>query len=91
VLGVSRELNKPRFTSVMGVVKAKNKPLKVWGREDIDAGEEAWFGLAGSPTQAGEIFSPDLRRSGERIDGTAEEVTERIVSVLRANGIVLRD
>jgi electron transfer flavoprotein beta subunit len=91
VLGVSRELNKPRFTSVLGIMKAKNKPLTVWGRSDLDAAEDAWLGLKGSPTQAGEIFSPDLQRSGERIGGTAEEMTARIVSVLRANGVVLRE
>jgi electron transfer flavoprotein beta subunit len=91
VLGVSRELNKPRFTSVMGIVKAKNKPLTVWGRSDLDVAEDAWLGLVGSPTQAGTIFLPDLRRSGERVSGTAEEITARIVSILKANGVVVRD
>jgi electron transfer flavoprotein beta subunit len=91
VLGVSRELNKPRFTSVMGIVKAKNKPLTVWGRHDLDMAEDTWLGLTGSPTQAGKIFSPDLRRSGERLSGTAEEITARIVSILKANGIMVRD
>jgi electron transfer flavoprotein beta subunit len=27
LLGVSRDLNKPRFTSALGIIKAKNKPL----------------------------------------------------------------
>jgi electron transfer flavoprotein beta subunit len=91
VLGVSRDLNKPRFTSAMGIVKAKNKPLTVWSRCDLDVAEDAWLGIKGSPTQAGEIFLPDLRRSSERIDGSAEEVTARILSVLRANGVALRE
>ncbi|MDR1661329.1 MAG: electron transfer flavoprotein subunit beta/FixA family protein [Azoarcus sp.] len=91
VLGVSRELNKPRFTSVMGVVKAKNKPLTVWSRAELDQAEDAWLGLSGSPTQAGKIFQPDLHRSGERLHGSAEELTAQIVSILRANGVVTRD
>jgi electron transfer flavoprotein beta subunit len=91
VLGVSRELNKPRFTSVMGVVKAKNKPLTVWRRADLDQAEDVWLGLEGSPTQAGEIFLPDLHRSGERLHGTTEELAAQIVSLLRANGVVVRD
>ncbi|MDR3264706.1 MAG: electron transfer flavoprotein subunit beta/FixA family protein [Synergistaceae bacterium] len=88
VLGIARDLNKPRFISVMGIMKAKNKPLTVWGRVDLDAAEDAYLGLKGSPTQAGEIFSPDLKRSGELLTGTPEEIVERIAAILRANGVV---
>ncbi|MDR1875174.1 MAG: electron transfer flavoprotein subunit beta/FixA family protein [Synergistaceae bacterium] len=91
VLGVARELNKPRFTSVMGIMKAKNKPLTVWSRADLDGAEDAFLGLSGSPTQPGEIFSPDLKRSGKLLEGSAEEVVEQIVAVLRSNGVVTGD
>jgi electron transfer flavoprotein beta subunit len=89
VVGVSRELNKPRFISVMGIMKAKNKSLTVWGRADLDAAEDKYLGLPGSPTQPGEIFSPDLKRAGEIVKGTPEEIVERIVTVLKANGVVV--
>lgn len=87
VLGVARELNKPRFTSVMGIMKAKNKPLTVWNRADLDTAEDKYLGLSGSPTQPGEIFLPDIKRSGEILTGTAEEMTERIVSILKSKAI----
>ena len=87
VMGVAREVNKPRFTSVMGIMKAKSKPLTVWGRGDLDAADDAYIGLKGSPTQPGEIFSPDLKRSGELLAGTPEEIVARILEVLRYNGI----
>ncbi|HWI59719.1 MAG TPA: hypothetical protein VNZ22_21000, partial [Bacillota bacterium] len=35
LLGVARELNKPRFISAMGIVKAKNKPISIWGKSDL--------------------------------------------------------
>jgi electron transfer flavoprotein beta subunit len=89
VLGVAREIRKPRFTSIMGIMKAKSKPLTIWGRADLDAAEDTYLGLKGSPTQPGEIFSPDLKRSGELFTGTPEEIVGRVVTVLRANGVVV--
>ncbi|MDR1378947.1 MAG: electron transfer flavoprotein subunit beta/FixA family protein [Synergistaceae bacterium] len=89
VLGVAREIRKPRFTSIMGIMKAKNKPLTVWGRADLSEAEDTYLGLAGSPTQPGEIFSPDLKRSGELFTGTSEEIVGRVVTILRSNGVVV--
>ena len=89
VLGVAREIRKPRFTSIMGIMKAKNKPLTVWGRADLNTAEDTYIGLKGSPTQPGEIFSPDLKRSGELFAGTPEEIVGRVVTVLRSNGVVI--
>lgn len=86
LLGVARELNKPRFTSAMGIIKAKNKPLYVWGKADLEA-EEDRLGLPGSPTKAGEIFTPDMKRKGEMLTGSAEELADKIIEKLRAGGI----
>jgi electron transfer flavoprotein beta subunit len=86
LLGVARELNKPRFISAMGIIKAKNKPVTVWGKEDLEAEEER-LGLGGSPTKAGAIFTPDLKRKGEMLTGTAEEIAETIIEKLRAAGV----
>ncbi len=87
LLGVSRELNRPRYVSVMGIVKAKNRPLTVWSRADLDGAEDRFIGLAGSPTRAGRIFSPDLKRAGKTLAGTPDEIAAGIVALLRANGI----
>jgi len=86
LLGVARELNKPRFTSAMGIIKAKSKPLHIWGKDDLTAEEER-LGLKGSPTKAGGIFTPDMRRKGEMITGSAEEIADKIVEKLRSGGI----
>ena len=45
------------------------------------------LGLPGSPTQEGDIFSPDMSRKGEIIKGTPEEIVESILEKLRASGI----
>ncbi len=86
VLAVSREINKPRYTNIMGIMKAKKKPFTVWCYEDLEV-DDNFIGLSGSPTQAGDIFSPDMSRKGEIIKGSPEEAVALIIEKLRASGI----
>ena len=51
LLAVKRSINKPRYTTVMGVMKAKKKPLTVLTAADLDVEPER-LGLQGSPTKA---------------------------------------
>jgi len=86
VLAVAREINNPRYTSIMGIMKAKKKPFNVLTCADLDL-DETYVGLKGSPTQPGDIFSPDMNRKGEIIKGTKEEIVQFIIEKLRTNGI----
>lgn len=88
VLAVSREINKPRYTSIMGVMKAKNKKLETWGYSDLNPDSDK-IGLKGSPTQPGAIFTPDMKRKSERIGGEPEEIVKMILDKLRAGGLAL--
>jgi electron transfer flavoprotein beta subunit len=88
VLGVARELNKPRFISAMGVVKSRKKPLVTWGRADLPDADDGYLGLAGSPTKAGDIFTPDIKREARRISGSPDEIVAGILSAVRASGAV---
>jgi len=86
VLAVSREINKPRYTTIMGVMKAKKKPFSVLTFEDLDLAE-GYVGLAGSPTQPGEIFTPEIGRKVQMVKGDKEKLVQFIVEKLRANGV----
>jgi len=86
VLAVAREINTPRLTTIMGVMKAKKKPFTVFTYDDLEL-DDAYVGLAGSPTQPGEVFSPDMSRKCEVIKGDKEELTQILLDKLRANGI----
>lgn len=86
LLAVSREANKPRLTSLMGVMKAKKKPLTVWTRADLDV-EDGSLGIGGSPTQPGAIFEPEMGRKGIVLTGDAEEIVNVLVEKLREAGL----
>lgn len=88
LLAVSREANKPRLTSLMGVMKAKKKPLTVFSRSDLDV-DEAALGMKGSPTQPGAIFEPEMGRKGTLLSGDVEEITAQLIEKLRNAGIAI--
>ena len=87
VVGVSRELAKPRYINAMGIIKAKNKPIRVFGSNDLGNIQHDYLGLAGSPTQAGEIKTPDIGRTGEKLEGTADEIAALLLDKIKAAGI----
>ncbi|MFZ7104235.1 MAG: electron transfer flavoprotein subunit beta/FixA family protein [Peptococcaceae bacterium] len=86
VLAVARELNKPRYTTIMGVMKAKKKPFQMLSAADLEL-DYRYIGLKGSPTQPGDIFTPEIGRRGEIIKGSKEELGDFIIEKLRANGV----
>jgi electron transfer flavoprotein beta subunit len=70
----------------MGIIKAKNKPISVWGKSDLTAEDER-LGLTGSPTKAGAVFTPDMKRKSEMLTGSVEEMVDRVIEKLRAAGV----
>ena len=88
VIGVTRKVNTPRFINVMGMMKAKTKPFTILKATDLPV-DPAFTGLAGSPTQPGDIYSPQSGRKAELVEGTPEEIADRIIQELRKAGIVV--
>ena len=87
VVGVRREINTPRYTSLMGVMAAQDKPIRVWGAEDLGV-NTAEAGMEGSSMRPGRLSRPDYRRKGEILKGSHEETVRRIVAILRAEGVL---
>ena len=88
LIAVKRSINKPRYTSVMGVIKAKKKPLTVLTSVDLVLDPER-IGLEGSPTKAGAVSTPSMTRKGQNLTGETEEITNQLIQVLRGAGINL--
>ncbi len=82
LLAVTREINIPRFTSLLGIIEAEGKPLHVWSAGDLGIAADE-VGFRGSPTQTGDFFLPDMKRRAEIISGEAEGVVKKIVEKIR--------
>ena len=77
---------KPRLINAMGIIKARKKPLTIWSNEDLSLPPEA-IGLAGSPTQPGALFSPDLRRGAASLGSELETAADKILELVQKAGV----
>jgi electron transfer flavoprotein beta subunit len=82
VLGITNKVNRPRFTTLRGVLAAKKKPLTVWSNEELGL-DPATCGLPGSPTKPGDLFTPEFSRLGETITGDKATIAARILKIIR--------
>lgn len=87
VLGVAKDFNTPRYTSLMGVVAAGKKPFSLWGIDDLGL-DPAIVGLAGSPTQPGDLHIPGHGRKCEMLAGEPCNVAGKILAILRTAGVL---
>jgi electron transfer flavoprotein beta subunit len=79
---VSREINTPRFTSLLGVIEAETKPLVTWTASDLGLSPEE-TGFLGSPTQTVEVFRPEMKRKAQMLKGEPEKMVKEIVQWIR--------
>ncbi len=83
VIGVKRGCNDVRYASVMGVMGAKRKPFTELTLDDLGEVDMSYIGLAGSPSQCGELRTVEFGRDSVALEGTEEEIAEAIVNQLK--------
>jgi electron transfer flavoprotein beta subunit len=75
VVAVTKDLNEPRYPSLLGIRKASKAPVTVWTAADV--------GPAPAPaTRVVERRLPPARSAGQIIQGEPAELVERIVEKL---------
>ncbi len=82
LFSVVKEINEPRLASLKGKMRAKKAEIVIWSSKDIQADPQR-LGLAGSPTQVIKIFSPPPRKGGQIIEGSTEEVVDKLTDILK--------
>ena len=82
VITVVKEINEPRIASLKGKMAAKRAEIKVMSAADIEA-DLTRLGLKGSPTNVVEIFSPEARKGGVKIEGEPDVQAKTLVASLK--------
>jgi electron transfer flavoprotein beta subunit len=82
LITVTRDINTPRFTSLLGVMEAETKPLVSWSAADLGIKPQE-VGFHGSPTQTGDVFMPEMKRKAEMLRGEPEEMVPEILRKVR--------
>jgi electron transfer flavoprotein alpha/beta subunit len=82
LLTAIKGLNEPRLPSVMGIMSAKKKEIKVWGMADLGGDVES-YGLKGSPTQVVRVATPEPRGKGTIItDQDPKVAVKKAIEIL---------
>lgn len=89
LFAIARGSNVPRLVSAMGIIRSRNKRLKVLTKEDIPL-DETLIGLSGSPTQAGGLITPDMARKAVPLEGSIKEIAAEILRQLGRAGIAIQ-
>ena len=85
---VIKDINKPRYPSVKGIVGVcRNCDVQTWTAKDIAASPKM-IGLNGSPTQVARTFAPEPKGQGVVLKGEPEAVVKELVKKLREKNVV---
>jgi electron transfer flavoprotein beta subunit len=87
LLAVQTGINEPRYVSIMGIRKAREKELKVLGLGDLGLKAEE-VGESGSLISMEKMFIPPAEKEAEILTGGPEEVAAKIIEILKSKGLV---
>ncbi len=77
---VVKDINQPRYPTVMGIRRAARAQIPVWTAADLPQANAEYFGLKGSPTQVIRIFTPPPRAA--KVQMIAADSIEEAASIL---------
>lgn len=87
VLTVVKEINEPRTPSLRGKMAAKKAEIPNWTAEMVGAPEDK-IGLQGSPTQVVKIMTPPCRSGGDKYEGEAPELADKLFDTLKCMEVI---
>ncbi|MFP4622951.1 MAG: electron transfer flavoprotein subunit beta/FixA family protein [Gemmatimonadota bacterium] len=85
VLSIQTGINEPRYVSVRGIRKVASVELPVLDAGALGVSPES-VGAGGASVRRVSYFVPELGAGAEMIEGSTEEIADRIVDLLRAQG-----
>jgi electron transfer flavoprotein beta subunit len=84
-LSVTKEINEPRYITLMNILEGERKTIENWSSKDLLL-TEPWVGLKGSPSQMAELFIPEAKRRLEMLSGVPSEMGKRLADRLHRLG-----
>jgi len=81
VLTAIKELNKPRYMTILQIEEAFDKQIHVWDEHSLKVNPKE-VGLIASPTQVFKSFTPPPKGAGEMLHGTVPEMAATLVAKL---------
>ena len=86
-----KELNRPRYMSVCGIMECYSKPYEVYNYETLKDDpliDKDTIGLEGSPTNVYKSFTPPQKGAGMMMEGADKAACEKLVGILAEKHII---
>lgn len=87
VLSIQTGINEPRYASVMGIRKARDKEIKLLDLDDLSL-DESEVGEEGSKTRVARLFEPPKGELAEIFEGSPAETAEELAETLDNKGLI---
>ena len=85
VLSIQTGINEPRYVGIRGIRKVASLEIPVHGASDIGISPDS-VGEAGAKVKRVDYFMPELGDGAEILEGSMEEIAEKLVELLKAKG-----
>lgn len=84
---VTKEINEPRFPTLMRIMAASKKEVKTWGMKDLGLSEHE-VGDLGSAIRILKAEAPLIGRKNILFEGEVQEVVDQLVKSLAKEGVL---
>ena len=85
VLSIQTGINEPRYVGIRGIRKVASVEIPVMGTGDLNVGDDV-AGAAGAKVKRLDYFVPDLGEGAEILEGSTEEIIDKLIEILKAKG-----
>ncbi|MBW2238985.1 MAG: electron transfer flavoprotein subunit beta/FixA family protein [Deltaproteobacteria bacterium] len=85
VLSIQTGINEPRYVGIRGIRKVASLEIPVHTAGDLGIAPES-VGESGARTKRLDYFVPELGEGAEILEGSTEEITDKLLEFLKAKG-----
>jgi len=85
VLSIQTGINEPRYVGIRGIRKVASVDIPVLGAADLGI-DAAGVGDSGARVKRIDYFVPQFGEGAEILEGSNEEVAEKLIDLLKAKG-----
>ena len=85
VLSIQTGINEPRYVGIRGIRKVASVDIPVLGAADLGIAAGT-VGAASARVKVEDYFVPELGAGAEMLEGSTEEIVEKLVELLKAKG-----
>jgi electron transfer flavoprotein beta subunit len=85
VLSIQTGINEPRYVGMRGIRQVASVPIPTYGVSDLGI-EATTVGQAAAKVTRVDYFVPALGKGAEMLEGTREEIIEKLVELVAAKG-----